>query len=111
MVTGAAVTAAAMLYSLWLYFLPYRTARIVNHPNQIAIGALNLLVGWTVLGWIAALAWSCTPDSPHKPAAVIQTSKMQPAMIGRGNFVGARVLAFPRTRNRDGLWVGAEEAQ
>jgi hypothetical protein len=31
-----------------------------RHHNRSAIIALNLLLGWTILGWITALVWSLT---------------------------------------------------
>jgi hypothetical protein len=36
--------------------------------NATAIFALNLLLGWTVLGWVAALVWAVTSDPPLPPA-------------------------------------------
>jgi hypothetical protein len=50
---------AAKLAGLFaLYFLPTLTAGIRRHPSDSAIMMLNLLLGWTVLGWIAALVWA-----------------------------------------------------
>ncbi|MBI5014363.1 MAG: superinfection immunity protein [Deltaproteobacteria bacterium] len=41
-----------------------------RHHHQLgAIAALNLLLGWTVLGWIGALVWAFT--------AVQQPSKVE----------------------------------
>ncbi len=31
-----------------------------KHVNLQAIFVLNLFLGWTILGWIAALIWACT---------------------------------------------------
>lgn len=47
---------------LALYFLP----SIVGHTkrNFPAIFILNLLLGWTVIGWIVALVWAFTIDTP-----------------------------------------------
>jgi len=44
-----------------LYFLP--TAIGWNKRNSNAILALNLLLGWTFIGWIVALIWSLSKDS------------------------------------------------
>jgi hypothetical protein len=33
-------------------------ARRRRHPNTVAIGILNLFLGWTFLGWVAALVWA-----------------------------------------------------
>jgi len=41
-----------------LYFLPFLIASIRQHKNILAIFLLNLVLGWTFLGWIGALIWS-----------------------------------------------------
>ncbi len=41
-----------------LYFLPFLIASIRQHKNILAVFLLNLTLGWTFLGWIAALIWS-----------------------------------------------------
>ncbi len=45
---------------LILYFLPAIIASERIHPNSRAILALNLLLGWTFIGWVIALVWSLT---------------------------------------------------
>ena len=40
-----------------IYFIPLTVARRRRHPNTVAIGILNLFLGWTFLGWVAALVW------------------------------------------------------
>jgi len=47
------------------YFLPSVIA-VGKKRNAFAIFILNLLLGWTVLGWIIALIWSLTHDQPRK---------------------------------------------
>ena len=41
-----------------LYFLPTLIAFLRQHKNKLAIFLLNLLLGWTVLGWVGSLVWS-----------------------------------------------------
>lgn len=48
-----------------LYFLPHIIAAARDHHNRIAIFCLNLLAGWTILGWFAALIWSLTAVRPE----------------------------------------------
>lgn len=50
-----------------IYFLPAYLGR--NKRNAWAIFALNLLLGWTFLGWVAALVWALTKDAPASPPA------------------------------------------
>jgi hypothetical protein len=40
------------------YFLPALIAFLRQHKNKLAIFLLNLLLGWTVLGWVVSLVWS-----------------------------------------------------
>ena len=47
-----------------LYFLPTLVARRSGHRNFEAIFLLNLLLGWTFLGWVAALIWAVYRDKP-----------------------------------------------
>jgi len=49
-----------LLLGLLLYFYPTLTAYRRHHRDAAAICALNVLLGWSVLGWIAALVWSYT---------------------------------------------------
>jgi len=43
-----------------LHFLPTIIALARSHHNGFAIFLTNLLLGWTVIGWIVALIWSAT---------------------------------------------------
>jgi hypothetical protein len=47
-----------LLLFLLLYFLPAIIASNREHPQLNAIGVINILLGWTVIGWIAALVWA-----------------------------------------------------
>ncbi|WP_025733324.1 superinfection immunity protein [Carnimonas nigrificans] len=50
----------ASLVALIAYFIPTVIAFMRGHKNRIAIFLLNLLLGWTFLGWVASLVWSFT---------------------------------------------------
>ena len=41
-----------------VYFLPTFIAFLRQHRNKLAIFLLNLLLGWTALGWVGSLVWS-----------------------------------------------------
>jgi putative effector of murein hydrolase LrgA (UPF0299 family) len=67
-VTLLAVLAAGgglLIVALLLYFVPSVVGFVRDHHNKWAIFALNLLLGWTFLGWIGALVWSLTRPSPQ----------------------------------------------
>ena len=40
------------------YFIPTAIAYKRAHPKAISIIVLNLLLGWTLIGWVAALTWA-----------------------------------------------------
>ncbi|MGD0497603.1 MAG: superinfection immunity protein [Bryobacteraceae bacterium] len=44
-----------------LYFLPTFIGQ--SKRNAGAIFTLNLLLGWTVIGWVVALIWAMTVDA------------------------------------------------
>lgn len=46
------------------YFLPALVAAWRLHHQTKAIVALNLLLGWTFIGWAAALIWALTVVKP-----------------------------------------------
>jgi hypothetical protein len=45
---------------LAFYFLPALVANARCHHQFAAIAVMNLLLGWTAIGWIAALIWAAT---------------------------------------------------
>jgi hypothetical protein len=49
-----------VLLPVILYMTPTIIAMCRSHPNSVPIFIINLLLGWTGVGWIGALAWSCT---------------------------------------------------
>lgn len=48
------------LIMLVAYFIPTVVASGRSHQSAGAIFCLNLLLGWTLLGWVVALVWSLT---------------------------------------------------
>ncbi|HYW90986.1 MAG TPA: superinfection immunity protein [Gammaproteobacteria bacterium] len=51
------------------YLSPAIMAYVRHHQNEFAILVMNVLLGWTVLGWITALVWAATPvQVPRAPA-------------------------------------------
>jgi uncharacterized membrane protein YccC len=43
---------------LALYGLPIVIGVVRKHPQIAPIALINVLLGWTVIGWIGALVWS-----------------------------------------------------
>jgi hypothetical protein len=49
-----------------IYFAPTTLASMRNNRQTLAIFMLNLLLGWTLLGWIAAVVWACIKGPPPR---------------------------------------------
>ena len=96
------VALVALFLAIYFYFLPTITAAYRKHHNQKAIFLLNLLLGWTLLGWIAALVWSATAVNPISTSqttiqyAIISTAarhartKRNRSLVWRESPVGRR---------------------
>jgi hypothetical protein len=54
---------AGVLALAGTYFAPAYIGHVKR--NFAAILMVNLLLGWTVVGWIAALIWACVQDAPE----------------------------------------------
>jgi Superinfection immunity protein len=52
-----------LIVATLLYFLPTLIALIRGHLSGLAIFLLNLFLGWTLIGWLIALIWSCTGNT------------------------------------------------
>ena len=51
---------------LYSYFAPTLIAYKRNKVNALPIFLLNLFLGWTFIGWLAALIWSCTTGTAEQ---------------------------------------------
>lgn len=58
------------------YFMPLAIAVTRGHRYTRLIGAINLLLGWTVIGWFAALFWAVNRDLREQSLA----EAVQPAL-------------------------------
>ena len=58
LLAGDAATGFAVALILGIYFLPDWVAQSRGHPERGSIFILNLFLGWTFLGWVAALIWA-----------------------------------------------------
>lgn len=45
-----------------LYLLPAMVAVQRRKQNALSIFLVNLYLGWTIIGWIAAIVWACSVD-------------------------------------------------
>ena len=76
-----------MLASLFLYFLPAFLAR--KRSDFTAIFVLNLLAGWTFIGWIIALVWALSSEQQRQVAVPAQPAAAPPRASGTSFFCSA----------------------
>ena len=58
-----------LLFLGFLYFLPTIIAR--DKSDAGLIFAVNLLLGWTLVGWIVAFIWACAADTRPVPVRLV----------------------------------------
>ena len=51
---------ATIVVAIAIYLLPTIMAFNMQHHNAAAITALNVLLGWTLIGWALAFVWALT---------------------------------------------------
>lgn len=67
--TSAEVMFTTLLILLGIYMIPFGIAITRKHGSAGGIFFVNLLLGWTILGWIWALVWACS--ATHQRVEVI----------------------------------------
>ena len=55
-----------IVMGLATYLIPTFIACIRGHSNSLSILLINILFGWTLLGWLAALIWSFVDNKSHQ---------------------------------------------
>jgi hypothetical protein len=66
-------TIALLPVLLFAYFTPLLIAVLRKHRFTTAIGLITFLLGWTVIGWFAAIVWAVNKDvrdTPEDPEPV-----------------------------------------
>jgi hypothetical protein len=57
-----------------LYFMPSIVACSNKHHQAGAIFVLNLLLGWTFVGWVVAAVW-CSTKPAKQPTIIIRDER------------------------------------
>jgi type VI protein secretion system component VasK len=74
-----------LAFCLLLYFLPTIVAS--GRKRATAIAALNLLLGWTFLGWVVALVWALAEDYRPEPHRDHRTPRRNHSDVGRATSI------------------------
>jgi hypothetical protein len=82
-----------ILILLVLYFSPTMQAMRRTHETVAGIFALNLLLGWTAVGWIVALVWALSKPLKPRSQIVIETADLGDVTHGVIWFVSLMLVA------------------
>ena len=94
LILGLVMLAAAIA----LYFLPAIVAGMNRHRQRTAIFILNLLLGWTAVGWVVALVWAFM--RPEHPVPVVVNNQAPSPQLTRAPQEQASELEhFARLRD------------
>jgi hypothetical protein len=105
---GLVIVVMALLLGVGLYFLPSIIASKRNHSNATSIIVLNLFLGWTFLGWVAALIWAFSDNT------LIREAPIDGGYSGRNNWgiiaicatIAIVAIAFATDRAKTGASTG-----
>jgi len=87
---------AGWIFSLFFYFVPTIVAMSKRKANTGAIFVLNLLAGWSGIGWLVALVWAFTKDvQPAVQTVIIHASSPPDDDPPRMKEVAGRII-LPR---------------
>jgi hypothetical protein len=70
------------------YFVPTIIALARGHKFATPIMIINIFLGWTLVGWVGALAWAAAPFTPAElPILELKHYPRLPPLL-RGNQKG-----------------------
>lgn len=95
-----------------LYFVPTIVALSRDMPNKGSTIAVNVFLGWTLIGWVVALAMALGDPTPRGAQVIVQNN-VAPRNLGNPVWDHARqayLYQDPGTRawmiqSVDGTWM------
>ena len=79
------------LFLIILYILPFCVAAARAHHSAVPIMFINLLLGWTVIGWIFAMGWALFGQT-HTPQSRARDGRRYERPAGEGKAPMPRIL-------------------
>jgi len=64
---GSTTTILMLLLIVVIYMLPTLIAFGREHPRRQDVVVLNILLGWTLIGWIVAFLWALLAQTESEP--------------------------------------------
>ncbi|CAG4909212.1 superinfection immunity protein [Paraburkholderia saeva] len=71
----------AYIAALMLYLAPAMIADARGRKDAFVVTMVNILLGWTVIGWFAALAWARHPVNERRMSSVTKRAQRAVARI------------------------------
>lgn len=100
----AAIAIAVTVLTLG-YTLPWMIAQLRGKSNTLVVASINVLTGWTFVGWVVALVMSLTP---HRPVAALPAAPVQQALPWVDQYAATYAPAgWYSTQSGNRYWDGA----
>jgi hypothetical protein len=64
----ATQTVVLLVLIVVLYLLPTLIAFGREHPQRTTVALLNIVLGWTLIGWIVVFVWALLVEGEGEPA-------------------------------------------
>jgi hypothetical protein len=77
------VEAIGVIGALVVYLVPSLEADAREHRHAFAITMINVFLGWTVIGWFAALRAARSPDGGARLAQIARSARLA---VARGTI-------------------------
>jgi uncharacterized membrane protein len=85
-----------------VYLLPAILADRTKRRSVLLLALFNVLFGWTIVGWLAALHWALHPDSARTLERIVKNNRRAStqgtidAIVSRAHARGAREVGHER---------------
>lgn len=61
--TESLISLILIAAGIFVYFLPMIIGALKDHKNMLPIALVNIFLGWSLIGWVAALVWAFIDNS------------------------------------------------
>ncbi|MEW6343799.1 MAG: superinfection immunity protein [Pseudomonadota bacterium] len=92
----------AVLGAFTLYMIPSIEADARNRDDAFAITMVNVLLGWTVIGWIAAFMWARRPATEKRLTHLVRRTHRAVARVTIDKLVAHAELRAALQRRMTG---------
>jgi hypothetical protein len=90
--------AVAYFAALLVYLAPAIIADMRKREDALAITVVNVVLGWTIVGWVAALVWARHPVSERRLTRAAKRTRRAIARVTIGAIVARARASGPGGR-------------